>query len=65
MRADEFDELFDRGEDITSALDLANARRPGIEQRPVSMESPASMVEPLDREARPVEQDPTARPGES
>lgn len=65
MRADEFDELFDRGEDITSALDLANARRPGIEQRLVSMESPASMVEPLDREARPVEQDPTARPGES
>jgi HNH endonuclease len=43
MRADEFGELFDHGEDIISALDLANARRPGIEQRTVNMESPASM----------------------
>lgn len=32
MKADEFDARFDDGEDITSALDLANARRPGYEQ---------------------------------
>lgn len=29
MRAEEFDDEFDRGADITSELDLAEARRPG------------------------------------
>lgn len=31
MKAEEFDDRFDRGEDITSALDLAATRRPGYE----------------------------------
>lgn len=52
MKADEFDERFDRGEDITSALDLAGARRPGYEQRRVNVDFPAWMVESLDREAK-------------
>jgi len=52
MRADEFDERFDRGEDITSALDLANAKRPGFEQRRVNVDFPVWMIESLDREAR-------------
>ena len=52
MRADEFDERFDRGEDITSSLDLANARRPGIEQRRVNVDFPVWMIESLDREAK-------------
>ena len=52
MKAEEFDERFDRGEDITSALDLAGARRPGYEQRRVNVDFPAWMVESLDREAK-------------
>ncbi len=52
MKADDFDERFDRGEDITSELDLAAARRPGYEQRRVNVDFPAWMVESLDREAK-------------
>lgn len=52
MKAEEFDEQFDRGEDITAALDLAGVRRPGLEQRRVNVDFPAWMVESLDREAK-------------
>jgi len=52
MKAEEFDERFERGEDITSALDLAGTRRPALEQRRVNVDFPAWMVESLDREAR-------------
>ena len=31
MKANEFDERFDEGEDMTAALDTARARRPGEE----------------------------------
>jgi hypothetical protein len=52
MNPEEFDERFDRGEDITGALDLARARRPGAEQRRVNVDFPVWMIESLDREAR-------------
>lgn len=52
MRAEEFDERFDRGEDVTSELDLADARRAGTEQRRVNVDFPVWMIESLDREAR-------------
>ncbi len=52
MRAEEFDQKFDAGEDVTSDLDLAAARRPGLEQRRVNVDFPAWMIESLDREAR-------------
>lgn len=52
MRAEEFDQSFDRGDDVTSALDLTGARRPGWEQRRVNVDFPAWMIEALDREAR-------------
>lgn len=52
MKAEEFDQSFDRGEDVTSALDLAAARRPGWEQRRVNVDFPIWMIESLDREAR-------------
>lgn len=52
MKADEFDARFDRGEDVTSALDFAAAQRPGTEQRRVNVDFPTWMVESLDREAR-------------
>jgi hypothetical protein len=52
MKADEFDRLFDSGEDVTSSLDLTAARRPGLEQRRVNVDFPVWMIESLDREAR-------------
>ena len=52
MKTDEFDEKFDRGEDVTSSLDLSKAKRPGEEQRRVNVDFPAWMVSALDREAR-------------
>lgn len=52
MKAEEFDRLFDDGEDISSSIDLASARRPGLEQRRVNVDFPVWMIESLDREAR-------------
>lgn len=52
MKAEELDARFDRGEDITSALDLSKARRPGTEQRRVNVDFPEWMVQALDREAK-------------
>ncbi|HEX5493275.1 MAG TPA: CopG family transcriptional regulator [Mycobacteriales bacterium] len=52
MKAEEFDERFDRGEDVTSVLDVTGARRPGYEQRRVNVDFPAWMIDSLDREAR-------------
>jgi len=52
MKADEFDERFDRGEDITAALDMTQAHRPGQEQRRVNVDFPVWMIESLDREAK-------------
>lgn len=52
MKAREFDEKFDRGEDVTSHLDLAKARRPGSEQRRVNVDFPVWMIASLDREAK-------------
>jgi hypothetical protein len=52
MKAEDFDRLFDQGKDVTSALDLAGARRPGLEQRRVNVDFPAWMIESLDLEAK-------------
>jgi hypothetical protein len=52
MKAEEFDQRFDRGENATSELDLTGARRPAVEQRRVNVDFPVWMIESLDREAR-------------
>jgi hypothetical protein len=52
MKAEEFDERFDRGEDVTPDLDLARLRRPSAEQRRVNVDFPVWMIESLDREAQ-------------
>jgi hypothetical protein len=52
MKAEQFDKRFDEGEDVTAALDLEQARRPGAEPRRVNVDFPAWMVESLDREAK-------------
>jgi hypothetical protein len=45
MKASEFDEKFDLGEDITEFLDVAAARRPGYEQKRVNVDFPTWMIE--------------------
>lgn len=52
MKASEFDQQFDAGEDVTPLLDLTHARRPGLEAKRVNVDFPAWMVQSLDREAR-------------
>ncbi len=52
MKAKDFDRKFDRGEDVSSDLDLSKARRPGEEQRRVNVDFPVWVIESLDREAR-------------
>lgn len=52
MKANEFDERFDAGEDVTDALDLSKARRPNDEIRRVNVDFPSWVVEGLDKQAR-------------
>jgi len=54
MKAEEFDKLFDDGEDIAHLLDLSSARRPNLEQKRVNVDFPIWMVNQLDREAKHV-----------
>jgi hypothetical protein len=52
MKAEEFDKLFDDGEDITHLLDLSSTERPNQEQKRVNVDFPKWMVNQLDMEAR-------------
>lgn len=52
MRAKTFDAKFERGEDLTKALDLTRARRPGQQIKRVNVDFPEWMVGALDREAK-------------
>ena len=52
MKAREFDAKFDKGEDLSHALDLSRARRSGQEPKRVNVDFPEWMVESLDREAK-------------
>lgn len=47
-----FDSKFDAGEKIVGHLDLSKARRIGTDAKRVNVDSPAWMVDSLDREAR-------------
>lgn len=51
ITAEEFDEKFDNGEDISAYVDWSKARRPNLEARRVNVDFPAWMVERLDSEA--------------
>jgi hypothetical protein len=52
MKAAEFDEKFDAGEDVTAWLDRSAIRRPNLESRRVNVDFPSWMVDAMDREAR-------------
>lgn len=51
MKAKEFDQKFDEGEDITQVLDLSKAKRPLCAQKRVSIDLPVWMIELIEREA--------------
>ena len=52
ITAQEFDEKFDNGEDISAYVDWSKARRPNQEPRRVNVDFPAWVVEGLDKQAR-------------
>jgi len=51
MKAKKFDSDFDKGKDVTRALDLSKARRPKQEPKRVNVDFPTWMIELLDKEA--------------
>ncbi|AFY68422.1 CopG family protein [Thalassoporum mexicanum PCC 7367] len=51
MKAKDFDQKFNNGEDITAFLDLSKARRPNHDQRRVNVDFPIWMIAALDYEA--------------
>lgn len=51
MKTSDFDKRFDSGENISDALDRKKSRRPGLEQKRVTIDFPRWMIERLDREA--------------
>ena len=52
MKAKEFDQKFDSGEDLIKYLDLSKARRPEQEQKRVNVDFPVWMIQSLDKEAK-------------
>jgi hypothetical protein len=51
MKAQEFDQIFDDGEDIIEYLDLSQAKRSRSDRKTVSIDLPIWIVESIDREA--------------
>jgi len=51
MKASEFDTLFEAGESTVEYLDKSQMKRPGLEQRRITVDFPAWMVHQLDKEA--------------
>jgi hypothetical protein len=52
IKTADFDEKFDRGEDVSRFLEISKAVRPGREQKRVNVDFPEWMVQSLDREAK-------------
>ena len=51
ITTEQFDEMFDNGEDISAYVDWSKARCPNQEPRRVNVDFPAWMVQGLDKEA--------------
>lgn len=51
MKGKKFDSDFDKGEDVSEALDLSKAKRTLQKQRRVNVDFPDWMIDSLDREA--------------
>ena len=52
MKAYEFDQKFDAGEDVTDLVDWSQARRVNTETRRVNVDFPAWVVAGLDQQAK-------------
>ncbi|WP_291733729.1 hypothetical protein [Leisingera sp. F5] len=52
MKASEFDQAFDAGEDACDAIDWSQARRRNDQLKRVSVDFPAWVVDGLDKQAR-------------
>lgn len=52
MKAHEFDEKFDAGEDVSGMVDWAKARRANTETKRVNVDFPAWVVAGLDQQAK-------------
>ncbi|WEX11302.1 CopG family antitoxin [Chelativorans sp. AA-79] len=52
VKAAEFDEAFDAGEDVSDLVDWGASRRPNLETRRVNVDFPAWVVEGLDQQAK-------------
>ena len=52
ITAEELDEKFDNGEDVSEYFDWSKARRPNQDARRVNVDFPAWVVEGLDKQAR-------------
>ena len=52
MKAEEFDNLVDSGNDLMESLDLTQIRRPELEQRRVNVDFPIWMINSLDKVAK-------------
>lgn len=51
MKAEQLDDAFDRGEDITPYLEVSKAHRQQQEQKRVNVDFPIWMIRSLDKEA--------------
>ena len=52
ITAEEFDQRFDDGEDMSEYIDWSSARRPNLELKRINVDFPAWVVNGLDKEAR-------------
>ncbi|MCX6153594.1 MAG: CopG family antitoxin [Candidatus Kapabacteria bacterium] len=51
MKATEFDNKFDSGEDITGLLDLSKAKRINLTPKRINLNMPQWMIDELNKEA--------------
>ncbi len=54
ITAEEFDQKFDRGENILSFLDNSKTIKPGQEQKRVNVDFPVWMIQLMDKEAKKI-----------
>lgn len=52
ITAKEFDERFDRGEDISAFVDPSSVQRPGLKPRRVNVDFPEWIIRNLDAQSR-------------
>jgi hypothetical protein len=52
VNAKDFDDAFDRGEDVTKYLDKSKVRRVNAELKRVNIDFPVWVIDSLDKEAR-------------